>query len=77
MDHYIVYCDNYITLFIIQAVCQQWETYSKQFQDQDENNESKLTTPSADKVLLAKELGLDKNNNLQEVNRHPGENKVC
>lgn len=69
------YIYDFIEMFR-QAVCQQWETYSKQFQDEDENNESKLTTPSADKVLIAKELGLDKNNNLQEVNRHPGENKI-
>lgn len=35
-----------------------------------------MDTPSEDKVLKVIELSLDQSEQLQEVNRHPGENEV-
>lgn len=50
---------------------QQWENYQGNTSD-----DPKLTTPTEDKVVTVTELELDQNDQLQEVNRHPGENTV-
>lgn len=57
-------------LLCIQAVLQEWEYYQRH------SVEPKIVTPSDDKVVKVVELDLDKNGQLQEVNRHPGENEV-
>ena len=60
----------------LQAILMQWESYANEHKTSDRGH--KLDIPSVEGMVVATELGLDPNKQqLQEVNRNPGENNVC
>ena len=62
------YIYDFIEMFT-EAVRNQWEIYMSL-------NSDKSQRPDNNKLVVAIELHLDRNEQLQEVNRHKGENEV-
>ena len=64
-----------LTSSLVQAVLMQWDSYAAEHHNSERGH--KVSVPPVEKMLVATELGLDQiKQQLQEVNRNPGENNV-